>query len=142
MEIRTFLETMMKHEASDVYLTTHSAPMYRIDGVVQPIGEEVFRQADLEQLANSIMNERQQKEFQEKHEMNLAMSLPGVSRFRVNIFRQRGSAGMVIRRVKVEIASLEELGMPAILKDIVMTDRKSTRLNSSHIQKSRMPSSA
>ena len=123
MEIRTFLETMLEHEASDVYLTVHSAPMYRIDGVVQPIGEEVFRQADLEQLANSMMDERQRKEFQEKHEMNLAISLPGISRFRVNIFRQRGSAGMVIRRVKVEIASLEELGMPPVLKDIVMTKR-------------------
>jgi twitching motility protein PilU len=123
MQIREFLETMLKHEASDVYLTVHSTPMYRVDGVVQPIGDHIFLPAELEYLAKSVMNDWQQKEFNEKHEMNLAMSLPGVSRFRVNIFRQRGSAGLVIRRVKVEIASLEALGMPAVLKDIVMTKR-------------------
>jgi twitching motility protein PilU len=56
-------------------------------------------------------------------EMNMAMSLPGVSRFRVNIFRQRGSAGMVVRRVKAEVSSLAELGLPDILKDITMSKR-------------------
>jgi twitching motility protein PilU len=55
--------------------------------------------------------------------MNMAMSLPGVARFRVNIFRQRGSVGMVIRRIKAEVTSLDEMGLPAILKEIAMTKR-------------------
>jgi len=71
----------------------------------------------------AIMNEKQQREFAETMEMNLAMSLPGVSRFRVNIFQQRGSVGLVVRRIKVEIASLDELGLPDVLKDIVMSKR-------------------
>ncbi len=69
------------------------------------------------------MNERQRKEFAETFEMNMAMALPGVSRFRVNIFRQRGSVGMVIRRVKADASTLDELRLASILKDIAMTKR-------------------
>ena len=69
------------------------------------------------------MSESQLREYSENLELNMAMSLPGVSRFRVNVFRQRGSAGMVIRRVKAEVSSLEELGLPDILKEITMSKR-------------------
>jgi twitching motility protein PilU len=69
------------------------------------------------------MSESQLREYGENLELNMAMSLPGVSRFRVNVFRQRGSAGMVIRRVKAEVSSLEELGLPDILKEITMSKR-------------------
>jgi twitching motility protein PilU len=69
------------------------------------------------------MNEKQWKEFNEQMEMNLALSYPQLARFRVNAFRQRGSVGMVIRRIKVEIQSLEQLGLPSILGDISMTKR-------------------
>ena len=74
-------------------------------------------------IALTIMNEKQQREFAETMEMNLAMALPGVSRFRVNIYQQRGSVGMVIRRIKADVSSLDELGLPQILKDIVMSKR-------------------
>jgi twitching motility protein PilU len=97
--------------------------MYRIEGIVQPIGESVFKPADLETLAQSILNERQWREFNEKLEMNLALSYSGLSRFRVNVFRQRGSVGLVVRKINVEIATLEQLGLPSILKDIAMTKR-------------------
>jgi twitching motility protein PilU len=69
------------------------------------------------------MSEAQLREYGENLELNMAMSLPGVSRFRVNVFRQRGSAGMVIRRVKAEVSSLAELGLPDILKEISMSKR-------------------
>jgi twitching motility protein PilU len=69
------------------------------------------------------MNERQLTEFASTCEMNMAMALAGVSRFRVNVFRQRGSIGMVIRRVKADVASLDELQLPGILKDISMSKR-------------------
>jgi twitching motility protein PilU len=69
------------------------------------------------------MSESQLREYGENLELNMAMSLPGVSRFRVNVFRQRGSAGMVIRRVKAEVSSLQELGLPDILKEITMSKR-------------------
>ena len=123
MNIQDFLKVMVEKNASDLYLTVACRPMYRIDGSIQPIGDHSFNQLDLAELAKSILSEEQQKEFLEKLEMNLATALPGISRFRVNIFRQRGSIGMVIRRVKVEISTLAELELPSILKDIIMTKR-------------------
>jgi len=123
VNFRDFLEIMVKHNASDIYLTTESPPMYRIQGVVQPIGEPIFKPEDLEKLAQSVMNERQWREFNENLEMNLALSYSGLSRFRVNVFRQRGSVGLVIRKINVEIATIDQLGLPPILEDIVMTKR-------------------
>ena len=121
MEMSNFLTVMVEKNASDVYLTVASPPMYRIEGTIQPIGEHTFKPQELEALAQSIMSERQWQQFNERMEMNLAMSLPRVSRFRVNVFRQRGSVGMVVRRVKVEIQSVHELGLPPVLKEIAMT---------------------
>ncbi len=123
MGIQDFFKVMVEKEASDLYLTVGCPPMCRIDGSIQPIGDHRFTPLDLAELAKAILSEEQQKEFLEKLEMNLAMALPGVSRFRVNIFRQRGSIGMVVRRVKVDIPSLDELGLPPILKEIAMTRR-------------------
>ena len=123
MNIQDFLKVMVEKNASDLYLTVACRPMYRIDGSIQPIGDHSFNQLDLAELAKSILSEEQQKEFLEKLEMNLATVFPGISRFRVNIFRQRGSIGMVIRRVKVEISTLAELELPSILKDIIMIKR-------------------
>jgi twitching motility protein PilU len=123
MSIHDLFKVMVETEASDLYLTVGRPPMYRIDGKIQPIGNEAFKPADLEGLASSIMNERQLREFAETLEMNMAMSLPGVSRFRMNILRQRGSVAIVIRRVKAEPATVAELGLPSILQKIVMTKR-------------------
>jgi len=123
MDMRTFLNIMVERNASDIYFTVGSPPMYRIEGIVQPVGNQNFSAEALEGLAASIMNERQRREFEDQLEMNLALSYAGFSRFRVNIFRQRGSIGMVIRKINVEIATIDDLGLPPILKDIIMTKR-------------------
>lgn len=123
MDFRDFLAVMVEHDASDTYLTVESPPMYRLEGIVQPIGGPGFTPEELENLARSIMNERQRHEFSERLEMNLALSSSGLGRFRVNVFRQRGSVGLVIHRIKSEIASIDALGLPPILKDIVLTKR-------------------
>jgi twitching motility protein PilU len=122
-EVEEFLSAMVKTDASDLYLTVARPPMYRIDGKVQPLGDRPFLPADVETLAKSMMMDWQAKEFETKLELNFAVSLPGVSRFRVNVFRQRGSVGIVIRRVKAEVASVSELGLPPILNNIAMTKR-------------------
>ena len=121
--IQDFFKTMVETEASDLYLTVAKPPMYRIDGKIRAIGDQAFSPEDLTALGEAVMNEKQRNEFAQALEMNMAMSLPGVSRFRVNIFQQRGSVGMVIRRIKAEVMSLEEMGLPSILKDIVMSKR-------------------
>lgn len=123
MDLQEYFKTMVEMEASDLYLTVARPPMYRIEGKVRAVGEEKFSPAEVERIAHSIMNEKQRREFAETLEMNLATSLPGVARFRVNIFQQRGSVGLVIRRVKAEVMSVEELGLPPILKNIAMTKR-------------------
>jgi twitching motility protein PilU len=123
MDIQELFKVMVETEASDLYLTVARPPMYRIEGMIQPIGDHIFTPQDLDILVNSVMSESQRREYGENMELNMAMSLPGISRFRVNIFRQRGSAGMVIRRVKAEVSSLEELGLPEILKEITMSKR-------------------
>jgi twitching motility protein PilU len=123
MNLTDFLSVMVEKDASDIYLTVASPPMYRIQGVVQPIGDHVFTPEELETLAKSFMNERQWQQFTDCMEMNLALSYRRLSRFRVNAFRQRGSVGIVIRRIKVEIESLDDLGLPTILQDIVLTKR-------------------
>ena len=114
---------MVEMEASDLYLTVARPPMYRVQGKVEARGDHVFLPDDIRAIAQAIMSEKQQKEFAETLEMNMAMSLPGVSRFRVNIFQQRGSVGLVIRRIKAEVVSVQELGLPSILTDIVMSKR-------------------
>jgi twitching motility protein PilU len=122
MEIKRLLQVMVEKEASDVYLTVGSPPMYRIEGIVQPIGDVEFAPADLEKLAESVMSEKQWQEFNAKLEMDLVLvlSIPDLSRFRVNVLRQRGFVALVIRKIRFEIRSIDQLKLPQILKDIVM----------------------
>lgn len=123
MELLDFLKVMVEKSASDVYLTVASPPMYRIEGIVQPFGDHAFTPDETEILAKSVLNEQQWHEFVERKEMNLAFSYPKLSRFRINVLRQRGSVGIVARRVKFGISSLDELRLPPITKDISMTKR-------------------
>ncbi|MGH7827129.1 MAG: PilT/PilU family type 4a pilus ATPase [Candidatus Binatia bacterium] len=122
-EVEQFLKNMVETEASDLYLTVARPSMYRIDGKIKPVGDRSFTPETLETLARSMMADWQAKEFEEKLELNFAVSLPGVSRFRVNVLRQRGSVAIVIRRVKAEVDSLDELGIPRILGEIAMSKR-------------------
>ena len=123
INIQDFFTVMVEQEASDLYLTVARPPMYRIDGQIRAIGEHSFTPEELKDLGQGILTEKQKQEFAESLEMNLAMSLPGIARFRVNMFQQRGSVGMVIRRIKADVMSVDEMGLPSILKDIVMTKR-------------------
>ena len=123
MNIEDLFRKMVEIEASDLYLTVAKPPMYRTEGKIEVGGDHPFTPQELRDIAQAIMNDKQKQEFTETMEMNMAMSLPGVSRFRINIFQQRGSVGMVIRRIKADVLSLEQMSLPPILGDIVMTKR-------------------
>lgn len=123
MNIEDFFRKMVEIEASDLYLTVAKPPMYRAEGKIEVGGDHPFTPEELGDIAQAIMNDKQKQEFAETMEMNMAMSLPAVSRFRVNIFQQRGSVGMVIRRIKADVLSLAQMGLPLILGDIVMSKR-------------------
>ena len=123
MEFQELFKKMVEIEASDLYLTVARPPMYRVEGKIQAIGDRNFTPDNLRALADAMMTEKQRREFAQTFEMNLAQSLPGLARFRVNILTQRGSVGLVIRRIKADIMSIDDMGLPSILKNITMTKR-------------------
>jgi len=114
---------MVEKDASDLYLMAGAPPGYRIDGVILRLGEESISPALIERLSSGLMNEKQKAEFAIEMEMNLSAAIAGLGRFRVNIYRQRGSVGMVIRQITTIIPSLGDLSLPEIFKDIAMTKR-------------------
>ena len=117
------LRLMMGKKASDLFITTGFPPAMKVDGKVTPISAQVLTAQQTREIARSIMNDKQATEFDATNECNFAIGIPGVARFRVNAFIQRGSAGLVFRTITTKIPKFEDLGLPAVLKDIAMTKR-------------------
>ncbi|MBM4330347.1 MAG: PilT/PilU family type 4a pilus ATPase [Deltaproteobacteria bacterium] len=121
--IRELLEEMVRREASDLYITVDSPPMYRVEGSVSAWGGRKYTPEETETMALSLMSQVQKTYFARRWEMNLAISYPNLGRFRVNIFRQRGFFGMVMRHIKINIKTIDDLGLPQIFKNIAMSKR-------------------
>lgn len=117
------LRMMVSKDGSDLFITTGSPPAMKIDGNVTIVSKQNLSPSHTQMLTRSIMNDKQVSEFEESQECNFSISLPGVARFRVNAFVQRGSTGMVLRIINSEIPSFAELNLPSILEDIAMTKR-------------------
>lgn len=117
------LRTMISKQGSDLFITVGASPSMKIDGKMTPITNQPLSPSHTQVLVRSIMNDKQASEFEEHQEVNFAISLPGVARFRVNAFTQRGSQGMVLRTINSEIPTFDQLGLPNVLKDISMTKR-------------------
>jgi twitching motility protein PilU len=122
--IGKYLKYMMEKDASDIYFTVGVPPAFRVEGIVSPYKEAApLTPDDTENIARSIMTERQKKKFEEDMEMNLALYSPKYGRFRVNIFRQKSFIGVIIRQIKLHIKTIDDWGLPNIMKDISMTKR-------------------
>ena len=121
--VQELLKRMVEHDASDLFVTAGAPPSLKISGEIRPLGEQKLNATHTELLVRSIMSDKQTAEFEARHEANFAIALPGLARFRVNAFTQRGSAGMVLRKIQSDIPSFEELNLPDILRDISMTRR-------------------
>ena len=117
------LRTMLSKDGSDLFITSGAPPSMKVDGKMSPITNQPLSPSHTQVLVRSIMNDKQAAEFEEHLECNFAISLPGVARFRVNAFTQRGSAGMVLRVINSEIPKFEDLSLPKVLADIAMTKR-------------------
>ncbi len=117
------LRMMVQKNGSDLFITAGAVPSMKVDGVIQPLSNQSLSPQHTQVLVGAIMNDRQRAEFEENRECNFAISLPGVSRFRVNAFTQRGSVGVVLRVIRSEIPHFEDLNLPPILQDIAMTKR-------------------
>ncbi|HEB92289.1 MAG TPA: PilT/PilU family type 4a pilus ATPase [Gammaproteobacteria bacterium] len=123
MQILDYLKLMVKYEASDLYFTVGAPVSAKIFGMLKPLEKTTLPSGQVKELAYSLMSEEQIALFEIKPEMNLAHSESGLGRFRVNIFKQRNQVAMVVRHIKTQIPSSEELGLPPILKKIVMQKR-------------------
>lgn len=123
MEFKDYLKIMVMKDASDIYLTTGAPPCAKFDGVLKPIEKASLPAGKVKEIAYEVMDDQQVADFERKPEMNLALSEPGIGRFRVNIFKQRNQVAMVIRNIKTDIPKMEDLGLPPILSKIIMSKR-------------------
>ncbi|MEI7457319.1 MAG: PilT/PilU family type 4a pilus ATPase [Nitrosomonadales bacterium] len=121
--IHNLLRGMASKKASDLFITAGFPPAFKVDGKMTPVSSQPLSHQHTRELARSIMNDRQTAEFEASHECNFAISPHGIGRFRVNVFMQQQHVGMVMRTITTKIPNLDEMGMPEILKDIVMTKR-------------------
>ena len=117
------LGAMTQSGGSDLFIAHDFSPSMKLSGDMQPMTSQKLTGEVTRVLAHSLMNERQRADFAQDLECNFAVSLPGISRFRVNVFMQQQHVGMVIRTIASEIPNFEKLRLPEILKDVVMTKR-------------------
>ena len=123
MEMMPYLKLMADKEASDLFFCTAIEPQIKIQGIIRPIGSKKMLTGEVKELAYSLMDEQQIAEFEKTLEMNFAVPVHGVGRFRVNIFRQRGEVSMVIRYIRTHIPNFEEMSLPPVLGNVVMEKR-------------------
>ncbi len=123
MDIVPYLKLMVQKNGSDLFFSTGAPPNLKAEGHTMPIGDTPLAPGMVRKLAYSIMNDEQVKEYERTMEGNLAISISGLGRFRVNVYRQRGDVAMVIRYIKGNIPSIEELHLPQILKELIMEPR-------------------
>jgi twitching motility protein PilU len=120
MDITPFFKLMVDKGASDLFFSVGAPPNIKIEGVIAPVGKSPLKSQQMAEIALSLLNDEQRKEFESTMELNMALSLNGVGRFRINLFRQRGDVSMVARYIKSDIPSIEQLNLPLILQSIVM----------------------
>jgi twitching motility protein PilU len=117
------LTAMSRAGGSDLFISNDFPPSMKSHGEMKPMTAQKLNGAITRQLAHALMNEDQRAEFAKEMECNFAISVPGVSRFRVNVFVQQQNVGMVIRTIAAEIPNFEKLGLPEVLKEVIMNKR-------------------
>ncbi|PVZ67785.1 PilT/PilU family type 4a pilus ATPase [Pelagibaculum spongiae] len=122
-KLHAYLTTLSKHDGSDLYLSTGAPPCGKFQGNLKPLSKEKLVAGEVKEMAYAVMDKEQLIEFEEQLEMNLAISLNKIGRFRVNIFRQRNEISIVARNIKADIPSFDSLGLPPQLKEIINTKR-------------------
>jgi twitching motility protein PilU len=121
--IYDLLRAMVAKKASDLFITAGFPPALKIDGRVTPVSNQTLTPQHTMELARSVMNDKQAEEFEGTKECNFAVSPAGIGRFRVNAFVQQARVGMVFRTITTDIPKFEDLGLPVVLKDVVMSKR-------------------
>lgn len=123
IDITPVLKFMVEKGGSDLFFSTGASIHMEIEGDTVPLNAQLMTPGMVKEIAYSLMSEDQIKEFEAQYEMNFAVSRKDIGRFRINVFRQRGEVGMVVRHIKTEIPSFQTLGLPLVLKDLIMRKR-------------------
>ncbi len=123
MNVKSLFQLMVDKTASDLFFTSYSPVMIKIDGKIIPVNKIELTPKMVRQAALELMDENQLENFTRDLEIDFAISEPGLGRFRINIFHQRGNVAIVIRYITQNLPQLSELGMPEVLKDLVMYRR-------------------
>ena len=122
-EMRELLKLMVEKKSSDMFITFNYPPAMKIDGQVTPVKDKALDLESAKAMCYAIMNDRQVKEFEATKECNFAISPAGIGRFRINAFVQQGAAGLVVRAIETEVPNIEKLGLPEVMKEVIMTKR-------------------
>ena len=117
------LRMLAAHDGSDLYLSTGAPPCGKFQGVLKPLSKARYQRGDIEKIALEVMDEEQQQAFHHDLEMNLAITVENAGRFRLNIFKQRNDVAIVARNIKMDIPRMEDLGLPDVLKEVIMSKR-------------------
>jgi twitching motility protein PilU len=123
VRITDWLKILSTEGGSDLYLSTGAPPCAKFQGQLKPIASEIMRPGEIREIAYELMDPTQRAEFEQELEMNLATSISGYGRFRVNIFMQRNEVGIVARNIVAEIPSWQSLRLPPILTEVMMRKR-------------------
>jgi len=123
MEFEKMLQELATRDGSDLYLATGAPPSGKFEGKLIPLIETTLKPGEVSDIAYQIMDGEQKAEFEQTLEMNLAISLSGVGRFRINIFKQRNEISIVARNIKLDIPKFDDLRLPAVLKEVIMMKR-------------------
>ncbi|WP_341502407.1 PilT/PilU family type 4a pilus ATPase [Gallaecimonas sp. GXIMD4217] len=122
-DIDQYLTILARNEGSDLYLSTGAPPCAKFHGQLKALAKEPLEPGEIAEIADFVMDEEQRVKFKKELEMNLARSISGVGRFRINIFKQRNEVSIVARYIRNDIPDADQLGLPPILKDVIMTKR-------------------
>jgi len=120
MDINLLLRLMAEKNASDLFFSTGAPPYMKIEGISTPMGQSPLPPGAIKDIAYEMMNKDQIKEFESEWELNFAHTVKNIGRFRANVFKQRGEVGMVLRHIKYQIPTLEELNLPQIISRMIM----------------------
>ena len=123
MEFESLLKLMVHKNGSDLFITAGVAPSLKVNGKISPVTQATLTPIQAKEIVTGIMTPAQKEEFERENECNFAISASGIGRFRVSAFMQRNNAGMVLRKIETTIPTMDELGLPPILKELAMTKR-------------------
>ena len=123
MEFESLLKLMVHKNGSDLFITAGVAPSLKVNGKIGPVTQATLTPTQAKEIVLGIMTPAQKEEFEKESECNFAISASGIGRFRVSAFMQRNNAGMVLRKIETTIPTMDDLGLPPILKELAMTKR-------------------